>query len=169
MYREMTKSYFRWSPVRQMMYFYIDKYMAFWNKYKFLIYDSSSSNQNARLIFNLNPATQSYTTRITLATTHFISFLINGNAIHTPRVASTCMDTLHWILLPVPLPDQYGLVMWPRDESASWSTILNEEINQLPKSMSTIPTSNYAQFSVLQICHIKLIWGKTWQPTKVCT
>lgn len=114
----------------------------------FSIYDSSSSNQNARLLLNLNLATQSYTTRITLATTHFISILINGNAIHTPCVASTCMDTLHWILLPVPLPDQYGLVMWSRDESASWSTILNEEINQLPKSMSTIPTSNYAQFTV---------------------
>lgn len=114
----------------------------------FSIYDSSSSNQNARLLLNLNLATQSNTTRITLVTTHFISFLINGNAIHTPCVASTCMDTLHWILLPVPLPDQYGLVMWSRDESASWSTILNEEINQLPKSMSTIPTSNYAQFTV---------------------
>lgn len=119
------------------------KYMAFWNKCNFFAYNSSTSNQNARLLLNLNLATQSYTTRITLATTHFISILINGNAIHTPRVASTCMDTLHWILLPVPLPDQYGLVMWSRDESASWSTVLNEEINQLPKSMSTIPTVCY--------------------------
>lgn len=42
------------------------KYMAFWNKYKFLIYDSSSSNQNARLLLNLILATQSTTTRITL-------------------------------------------------------------------------------------------------------
>lgn len=148
----MTKSYFRWFAVRLMMYTYIGneiygilkQVQFFWPT----IQVPGTSNQNARLLLNLNLATQSNTTRITLVTTHFISFLINGNAIHTPRVASTCMDTLHWILLPVPFPDQYGLVMWSRDESASWSTILNEEINQLPKSMSTIPTSNYAQFTV---------------------
>lgn len=157
-YMEMTKSYFRWFAIKTddvHIHWQWNIHIHWqWNIWHFetsaifLAYNSSTSNQNARLLLNLNLATQSYTTRITLATTHFISILINGNAIHTPRVASTCMDTLHWILLPVPLPDQYGLVMWSRDESASWSTISNEEINQLPKSMSTIPTSNYAQFTV---------------------
>lgn len=149
MYREMTKSYCRRSPVRQMMYIYIGKE----------IYGILKQVQIFNLQFKFFKLVCSATIKLKSSysilhnednspTTHFISFLTNGNAIHTPRVASTCMDTLHWILLPVPLPDQYGLVMWSRDESASWSTILNEEINQLPKSMSTIPISNYAQFTV---------------------
>lgn len=75
-YMEMTKSYFRWFAIKTddvHIHWQWNIHIHWqWNIWHFetsaifLAYNSSTSNQNARLLLNLNLATQSYTTRITL-------------------------------------------------------------------------------------------------------